>query len=76
MKFFYYYAIKSDGYYISIVPLCLLVTVASADTTFLVMFTTCGELKRHTGLMHIIVRICDICYTHVARICDLNIECC
>ena len=74
MKFFYYYAIKSDGYYISIVPLCLLVTVASADITFLVMFATCGELRRHTGWMQIMVRICDFRYlTHVARICDLKI---
>ena len=55
-----------------IVPLYFLVTVASADITF----AACGELKRHTGRMHIIiiVRICDFRYiTHVARICDLQI---
>ena len=34
-----------------IVSLYFLVTVASADITF----AACGELKRHTGWMHIII---------------------
>ena len=62
---FRYYAIKSDGYYMYIVPLYFLVTVASETITC----ATCGELKRHTGWMRIIVRICDFRYTtHVARL--------
>ena len=53
-----------------IVPLYLLVTVASADITFAAWV----ELKRHTGWMHRIVRVYDFRYTtHVARICDLKI---
>ena len=56
-----------------IASLYLLATVANTGITFLVIFATCVELKRHTGRMFI-VGICDFHYIpHVARICDLNI---
>ena len=53
---------ESDDYYMCIVSLYLLDSVASVDIT-------CGDLKRHTGWMYINVGICDFHYIpHIAII--------